>query len=74
MNLLDQLICRLNTLIEIIDELVKSIETARNNKDFSKTELRVLNETIKKTLDLSKSFMENYNEFLTIQIEIDKFY
>ena len=48
--------------------------TARNNKDLSKTELRVLNETIKKTLDVSKSFIENYNEFLTIQIEIDKFY
>ena len=68
MSLLDQLIRQLNILIEIIDELVKSIEMAR--KDLSKAELRVLDETIKKTLDLSKSFMENYNEFLTIQIEI----
>ena len=30
----------------------------------------VLNETIKRTLNVSKSFMENYNEFLTNQIDI----
>ena len=70
MNSLDQLIRQSNTLIEIIDELVKSIEKALDKKDLSKTELRVLNETIKKTLNVSKSFMENYNEFLTNQIEI----
>ena len=71
MNLLDQLIRQSNTLIEITDELLESIKKAQNKKDLSKTELDVLNETIKRTLNVSKSFMENYNEFLTNQIDIE---
>ena len=71
MNSLDQLIRQSNILLEIVDELLKSIEKAQNKKDLSKTELDVLNETIKRTLNVSKSFMENYNEFLTNQIDIE---
>ena len=71
MNSLDQLIRQSNTLIEITDELLESIKKAQNKKDLSKTELDVLNETIKRTLNVSKSFMENYNEFLTNQIDIE---
>ena len=67
MNSLDQLIRQSNILLEIVDELLKSIEKAQKKKDLSKTELDVLNETIKRTLNVSKSFMENYNEFLTNQ-------
>ena len=72
MNSLDQLIRQSNILLEIVDELLKSIENALNKKDLMKTELDFLNETIKRTLKMSKCFMENYNEFLTNQIEIDK--
>ena len=71
MNSLDQLIRQSNILLEIVDELLKSIEKAQKKKDLSKTELDVLNETIKRTLNVSKSFMENYNEFLTNQIDIE---
>ena len=72
MNSLDQLIRQSNILLEIVDELLKSIEKALNKEDLTKTELDFLNETIKRTLNVSKCFMENYNEFLTNQIEIDK--
>ena len=71
MNSLDQLIRQSNILLEIVDELLKSIEKPQKKKDLSKTELDVLNETIKRTLNVSKSFMENYNEFLTNQIDIE---
>ena len=59
MNSLDQLICQLNILLEIVDELLKSIEKAQKKKDLLKTEFDFLNETIKK------------KEFLTNQIDID---
>ena len=71
MNFLDQLIRQSNNLLEIVDELLESIKKAQNKKDLLKTELDVLNETIKRTLNVSKSFMENYNEFLTNQIDIE---
>ena len=71
MNSLDQLIRQSNILLEIVDELLKSIEKAQKKKDLSKTEFDFLKETIKRTLNVSKSFMENYNEFLTNQIDID---
>ena len=61
MNSLDQLIRQLNILIEIVDELLKPIKKAQD----------VLNETITRTLNVSKSFMENYNEFLTNQIDVE---
>ena len=70
MNLLDQLIRQSNTLVEIIDELLKSIKKAQDKKDLSKTELDFLNEMVCRTFAVSKSFMENYNEFLTNQIDI----
>ena len=72
MNSLDQLIRQSDILLEIVDELINSIKKAQDKKYLLKTELDVLNETIKRTLNVSKSFMENYNEFLTNQIEIDK--
>ena len=71
MNSLDQLIRQLNILVEIVDELIKLIRKAQDKEYLSKTELDVLNETIKRTLNVSKSFMENYNEFLTNQIDIE---
>ena len=70
MNSLDQLIRQSNTLLKIVDELLKSIKKAQDKEYLSKIESDVLNETIRRTLNVSKSFMENYNEFLTNQIDI----
>ena len=70
MNSLDQLIRQSSFLIEIIDELIKSIKRAEDKKHLSKTEVDLLNRMVNRTLALSKSFMENYNEFLNNQIEI----
>ena len=71
MNSLDQLIRQSNTLIEIINELLKSIKKVLEKNHLSKSEIDFLNETITRTLNVSKSFMENYNEFLTNQIDIE---
>ena len=71
MNSLDQLIHQSNILIEIIDELIKSIKKTQDKKDLSKTELDFVNDAINRTLAVSKSFIENYNEFLTNQIDIE---
>ena len=70
MNSLDELIRQSNLLIEIIDELIMSIRKAKDKNSVSKTEMSFLNDTIKKTLVVSKCFLDNYNEFLTNQIEI----
>ena len=70
MNSLDQLLRQSNILLEIIDELIKLIIKAKDNlknDNYSKTEMFILNNAIKKTLGLAKSFMENYNEFLKDQ-------
>ena len=71
MNSLDQLIHQSKILLEIIDELLVSIRKAMDKKNLSKSEMRFLNDTINKTVAVSKSFMENYNEFLTNQIDIE---
>ena len=71
MNSLDQLCNQSKILLEVIDELIKLIKKAKhelNKGNFSKSEMIVLNNSIKKTLGLSKSFMENYNEFMKDQI------
>ena len=71
MNSLDQLLRQSNILLEIIDELIKSIKKAKdklNKGNYNKSEMFLLNNSIKKTLTLSKSFMENYNEFIKHQI------
>ena len=71
MNSLDQLLRQSNILLEIIDELIKSIKKAKdklNKGNYNKSEMFLLNNSIKKTLTLSKSFMENYNEFIKDQI------
>ena len=70
MNSLDELIRQSNLLIEIINELITLIQKAKAKNEVSQTEMSFLNDTIKKTLVVSKSFMENYNEFITNQIEI----
>ena len=70
MNSLDQLIRQSKILLEIIDDLLISIKKAIAN-DFSKIEMDFLSETINRTIAVSKSFMENYNEFLTNQINIE---
>ena len=59
-------------LLEIIDELLVSIQKAMDKEDFSKTEMCFLNDTINRTVAVSKSFIENFNEFLNNQVEIDK--
>ena len=59
-------------LLEIIDELLVSIRMAMDKKNLSKTEMCFLNDTINKTVAVSKSFMDNFNEFLNNQVEIDK--
>ena len=71
MNSLDQLSNQSKILLEIIDKLVELIKKAKdelNNGNFSKSKMIDLNNCIKKTLALSKSFMENYNEFMEDQI------
>ena len=68
MNSLDQLSNQSKILLEIIDELIKLIKHELNKGNFNKSEMIVLNNSIKKTLALSKSFMENYNEFMKDQI------
>ena len=70
MNSLDELIRQSNLLIEIINELITSIQKAKAKNEVSQTEMSFLNDTIKKTFVVSKPFMENYNEFITNQIEI----
>ena len=71
MNSLDQLCNQSKILLEVIDELIKLIKNAKDKLDkdnFNKSEMIVLNNSIKKTLALSKLFMENYNEFMKDQI------
>ena len=65
MNSLDQLIRQSNILLEIVEINRKSAKKERSFENWVRF-------FIKKTLNVSKSFMENYNEFLTNQIEIDK--
>ena len=70
MNSLDQLIHQSKTLLEIIDELLVSIRKAMDKENLNETEMCFLNETINKTIVVTKSFIENYNEFLTNQVDI----
>ena len=72
MNLLDQLIRQSNILIEIIDELLNSIKKVQDNIVINENEMFLLHENIRRTIDLTKSFMNNYNDFLKDQIEIKK--
>ena len=72
MNSLDQLIGQSKDLLKIIDELISMMRNAIDelNKDnFSERELFALNDFTKKTLNLAKLFMENYNEFIDNQVE-----
>ena len=55
-----------------MDELLKFIKTALNKEYLSKIELNVLNKAVKITLNVSKSFIENYNQF-TRQLLFSKF-
>ena len=72
MNSLDELIRQSKMLLKIIDELLVSIKKAMDKENLSKTEMCFLNDTINKTVAVSKSFMENFNEFLNNQVEIDE--
>ena len=72
MNSLDQLLRQSNILLEVIDELIRLIKEAKDkidNENFNDREMLVLNNSIKKTLNLSKLFMENYNQFIKDQID-----
>ena len=72
MNSLDQLIHQSEILLEIFDKLLVSIRKAMDKKNLSETEMCFLNDTINRTVAVSKSFMENFNEFLNNQIKIDE--
>ena len=72
MNLLDQLIRQSNILIEIIDELINSIKKVQDKIVTHENKMFLLHDNIKRTIDLTKSFMNNYNDFLKDQIEIKK--
>ena len=63
MNALDELIRQSNILLEVIDNLIELIKKAQDNNK-SEYEMVVLINTINKTKDLTKSFMDNYNEFI----------
>ena len=58
----------------MIDELLKSLKKALNILEWSATvfltEMRFLNKSVKRILE-KKVFMENYNKFLTSQIDIE---
>ena len=72
MNSLDQLIGQSRDLLRIIDELISMIRKANDELDkdnFSERKLFALNDFMKKTLDLAKLFIENYNEFVDNQVE-----
>ena len=72
MNSLDQLIGQSKDLLRIIDELISMMRNAIDELDkdnFSEKELFALNDFTKKTLNLAKLFMENYNEFIDNQVE-----
>ena len=72
MSSLDQLLRQSKILLEVIDELINLIKKAKdelNKQNFSDRQMFLLNNNIKKTLNLSKLFMENYNEFIKDQIE-----
>lgn len=72
MNLLDQLIRQSDNLIEIIDELINSIKKVLDKiVDINENEMFVLYENIERTLNLTKSFMDVYNEFLKDHTEIE---
>ena len=70
MNSLDRLIHQSKILLEIIDKLLVSIRKAMEKQNLNEIEMCFLNETINKTIVVTKCFMENYNEFLTNQIDI----
>ena len=67
MNSLDQLIRQSNILVEIIDDLINSINKEKDKKHLFKIELDLLNNNINRTIAMIKSFIENCNEFLTNQ-------
>ena len=72
MNSLDKLIRQSKILLEIIDELLVSIKKAMDKENLSKTEMCFLNDTINRTVAVSKSFLVNFNEFLNKQVKIDE--
>ena len=75
MNLLDQLIRQSDNLIEIIDELINSIKKVQDKIVIpNENEMFVLHENITRTVNLTKSFMDVYNEFLKdhTKIELEK--
>ena len=55
----------------MIDELLISLKKALDKKYLLKTEMRFLNKSVKRILDMTKVFMEKYNKFLTTQIDIE---
>ena len=66
MNSLEQLLRQSNILLKIVDDLIKLIKKAQES-DYNKHKMIILSNTIKKTLVVAKSFMENYNEFIKDQ-------
>ena len=68
--LVQKLIRDSDKLLKMIDELLKSLKKALDKKYLLKTEMRFLKKSVKRILDMAKVFIENYNKFLTTQIDI----
>ena len=71
MNLLDQLSHLSEVLHEVIDELICLIRFAKDEIDkgnFDQRQWSTINDFIKKTLNLANLFLDNYNQFMEVEI------
>ena len=71
MNSLDQLSHLSEVLHEVIDELICLIRFAKDEIDkgnFDQRQWSTINDFIKKTLNLANLFLDNYNEFMEVEI------
>ena len=71
MNSLDQLSHLSEVLHEVIDELICLIRFAKDEIDkgnFDQRQWSTINDFIKKTLNLANLFLDNYNQFMEVEI------
>ena len=64
MNLIE-IICQSKILLKAINELLILINEVKNKDNLIQIEMSFLNDNINKTVAMIKSFIKNYNEFLT---------
>ena len=73
MSLLDQLLNQSNILIEILDDTINLIVRLKEKETkVTEDEISFLEKQIKKTANLVKSYMKNFDDFLEYYIEIEK--